>query len=875
MPTWKPSLPGRTRRTRPGAPPVDGASATADGGKATADGGKATADGAVAEEALAREEPQNHVVIEPLPTAPRARRASDVLRLLVALAVLVGAQLLAGLAHVSVRVTEHALLESIVTLPASLRDWMSAQAQVVAVLLPVVFIGALVGGKRFSLTARAVLAALAGTSAGVLVSDVFLASSHPASWSELLVGRGGVFAVRFPPVAWLSGVVAMLTVVSPEVSGRWRRALWWVVVVGSVVEVAVGAFLPVDAVAAVALGVCVGCVVLLAFGGPTNRPNADQVAAALEECGIELSRLKEVDAGTSGPALFTASTTQGPALTVKVLATEDRDRDRLSRLYRWLLIRDPEDDRAGPTVESAAEHEMLTMVTAAKADARVPDAVVAYPVTSGRGPRGALVAWVDVGGRSLPSVQPDDISGEVLADLWRSVAILQKHKLAHRLLRTDNVLLDKNKQAWLVGFSLGELGATDRQLAIDVAELLVSLSVQIGTDRAVSSAVAGLGPATLERAAPYVQPLAVSGATRGKARAFDRAREPQSAGGRRVLRPGGRPDVFRDLRTAVASATGTSPAKPEQLSRFTWKRLLALLGGFVVIYVVLPQLANFGAAVRALENADWWWILGALPAVFVAEAFSTLLLLGTVAAVLPFRPTYIVEFGGEFLDKVTPNGVGGMALSFRYLQKAGVDSGAATGSVGLQAILSTGASIVLAATFLAATGRKTSAHFSLQGHEWIFLVIAGVLIALALFALTPPGRRLFREKVWGFLRSAGGTVAAVAKSPRHVSLIAAGAIGWPMAEVVAFALCVHAVGGTLPFVQVAGIYLGGNLVASIAPTPGGLGALEAALVAGLSGLGMPLGAAASAVLIYRLLTFWLAIPVGWAALKLAERHGYV
>ena len=130
-----------------------------------------------------------------------------------------------------------------------------------------------------------------------------------------------------------------------------------------------------------------------------------------------------------------------------------------------------------------------------------------------------------------------------------------------------------------------------------------------------------------------------------------------------------------------------------------------------------------------------------------------------------------------------------------------------------------------AAAFLAATGRKTSAHFSLHGHEWLFLVIAGALIALGLFAITPPGRRLFREKVWGFLRSAGSTVAGVAKSPRHVSLIATGAFGWPMVEVVAFALCVHAVGGTLPFVQVAAIYLGGSLVASIAPVPGGLGAL--------------------------------------------------
>lgn len=100
-------------------------------------------------------------------------------------------------------------------------------------------------------------------------------------------------------------------------------------------------------------------------------------------------------------------------------------------------------------------------------------------------------------------------------------------------------------------------------------------------------------------------------------------------------------------------------------------------------------------------------------------------------------------------------------------------------------------------------------------------------------------------------------------------------MGWPLVEVVAFALCVHAVGGTLPFVEVAAVYLGGNLLASAAPTPGGLGAIEAALTAGLSGLGMPAGAAASAVLIFRLLTFWLSIPVGWLALRVAERRGYV
>jgi uncharacterized protein (TIRG00374 family) len=79
----------------------------------------------------------------------------------------------------------------------------------------------------------------------------------------------------------------------------------------------------------------------------------------------------------------------------------------------------------------------------------------------------------------------------------------------------------------------------------------------------------------------------------------------------------------------------------------------------------------------------------------------------------------------------------------------------------------------------------------------------------------------------------------------------------------------------LSFVQLGSAYMGARLVASVAPVPGGLGAIEATLMAALSRLGMAAGAATSGVLIYRLLTFWLNIPVGWVGLKVAEKRGYV
>jgi uncharacterized membrane protein YbhN (UPF0104 family) len=59
------------------------------------------------------------------------------------------------------------------------------------------------------------------------------------------------------------------------------------------------------------------------------------------------------------------------------------------------------------------------------------------------------------------------------------------------------------------------------------------------------------------------------------------------------------------------------------------------------------------------------------------------------------------------------------------------------------------------------------------------------------------------------------------------------------------------------------------------PTPGGLGAVEAALSAALTAAGLPGATAVSAVLLFRTLTFWLPVPAGWGAFNYLERHQYI
>ena len=91
----------------------------------------------------------------------------------------------------------------------------------------------------------------------------------------------------------------------------------------------------------------------------------------------------------------------------------------------------------------------------------------------------------------------------------------------------------------------------------------------------------------------------------------------------------------------------------------------------------------------------------------------------------------------------------------------------------------------------------------------------------------------------------------------------------------AFYASVAAYGGNLSFAEVGAVYLGASLIAAAAPTPGGLGALEAALVAGLTGVSLDAGVAVAAVLSYRLVTYWLPILPGWLSFRFLDRHGLI
>jgi undecaprenyl-diphosphatase len=157
----------------------------------------------------------------------------------------------------------------------------------------------------------------------------------------------------------------------------------------------------------------------------------------------------------------------------------------------------------------------------------------------------------------------------------------------------------------------------------------------------------------------------------------------------------------------------------------------------------------------------------------------------------------------------------------------------------------------------------------LPDHWQVVVAVLGVLVGAGLVRW---GRKLRGRLVPG-LRSAASSLRAVGAEPRRALALFAGSAGVTAGYGLALIAAVQAFGGGLPATSIFAVYLGGSALAAVSPTPGGLGALEAALVAGLTGLGASAGPSVAAVLVYRLITYWAPVLPGMALYRRLRGRG--
>jgi uncharacterized protein (TIRG00374 family) len=739
---------------------------------------------------------------------------------------------------------------SVTAVPQGVSSVLVGVGQVAALALPLVLAADLLRWRRYRLIAG--LIGAAAVAAGLLAGlERLLGGVRPAAVTAA-AGRGSwVTGAAFPSTAYVAGAVAVTAAVSAWLGRLARWALWAVVLLLAIVRLLAGVVLPMELLLAMLVGAVVGTGLLVALGTPDRRIGSRGVAGALLAIGMPVVSVGPAAVQGRGSRGFVAVLAGERRLFIKVLGQEQRDADLLYRGYRFLRLRGVGDVRPAASLKQAVEHQALVGMLAGRAGVRVPSVERLAAATDGS----VLLVLEMVDGAPLELSRADDVSDAQMRGLWVQIDRLHRAGIAHRSLRTGNVLVDDQRRPWIVDFSFAEVAATDRQLAVDVAELLASLAMLVGPDRAVTAATAAIGPRGVASAVPLLQPLALSAATRRGMR--------EQAG------------LLEATRLAAAAASGEPAAKLASLQRVRPRTLLVIALAAGAFYFLLPQLAQVGNSWRAFQSAQWGW----LPLVILMSALTyvagNFAIMGTVPQRLPFGPTLLTQSASSFVNRVTPANVGGMALNVRYLQKCGVDPATAVAAVGLNSLAGFVVHVVLLVLFLVWSGKAVGNAFKLPSSSTLLVVIAVVAAVLGAVLATRWGRRQVLHRIAGAVRSAGANLRVVAQRPAKLALLFGGSTAVTLAYIGALVVSVQAFGGGLSIVAVAAVYMGASAVAAAAPSPGGLGPLEAALVAALTGFGMASGPAVSAVLTYRLITYWLPVLPGWLSWNLLRRWAYV
>ncbi|MGY3203944.1 lysylphosphatidylglycerol synthase domain-containing protein [Streptomyces sp. TE5632] len=856
---------------------------------------------------------------EPLLPA-RVHRPSDLMRLLVGVLAVGVLLAVAAFAHGTTSGLEQDITKGTGQAPDLLIKIAGLASSIAILLVPVAFaIERLI--KRDGLRiADGVLAAVLAHGV-TLATDLWVARAAPGSIQDALTqpSPGDIHALTDPVHGYLAPVIAYMTAVGMSRRPRWRAVLWVVLLLDAFSMLVTGYTTPFSIILTVLIGWTVAYGTLYAVGSPNVRPTGQTLMAGLRTVGfrpVSASRQETsdaVEAGDRGRRYF-VTLEDGPPLDVTVVDREQQAQGFFYRTWRNLTLRGFATRSSLQSLRQALEQEALLAYAAIAAGANAPKLIA----TSELGPDAVILVYEHSGGRTLDSLPDEEITDELLRGTWRQVQALQSRRIAHRRLVGDAILVDRSGRVILTDLRVGEIAAGDLLLRMDVSQLLVTLGLRVGAERAVASALSVLGPDAVADCLPMLQPIALSRSTRGTLRRLARERahrdreavleasrqakllraeqaadqvEGPSAGSTAAGKPDKKTvraeqraeqraekraidealeeardeDLLTQIRHEVLRIRPQAPVEPARLERVRPRTLISFIAGAIGAYFLLTQLTHieFGPLIA---GAEWGWVAAAV--LFSAGSYfaAALALLGFVPERVPFVRTVAAQVAGSFVKIVAPAAVGGVALNTRFLQRAGVRPGLAVASVGASQLFGLGCHILMLLSFGYLTGTEKTPSLSPSR-----TVIAG-LLTVAVLVLVVTSVPFLRKFVVTRVRSLfAGVVPRMLDVLQRPQKLITG-IGGMLLLTACFVMCldasIRAFGDettSISIASVAVVFLAGNALGSAAPTPGGVGAVEATLTVGLIAVGLPKEVAAPAVLLFRLLTLWLPVLPGWLA----------
>lgn len=657
---------------------------------------------------------------------------------------------------------------------------------------------------------------------------------------------------------WIAMLAAVLTVSGPWLEARWRR-WWWTLLLAFVpIHLVVSAVVPARSLLGLAVGWFVGALTVLVVGTPALEVPLDGAVRALVRRGCGVTGLTVVRPAGPGPLVLWATSETDDSDTVdaqpgeckaivELYGPNQRSGGIMSQVWRRVRLRNSETAPLHASMRRAVEHRGLMAI--AIGDLGVANSTTVALAALDRG-------WTLYAHTQARGVAIDESSGDesLVGPVWKALGVLHRHQIAHGDLRGKEITVDDGT-ALFGGFGSAEYGATDVLLQADIAALLVSTTAIFGAEAAVRAAIGEFDERTVLAASRRLTKAALPKRIRAS-----------------VTEPGA---IMTAARDEVMHQTGADQIKAETITRFTRTQVIQLVLLVALVYVAYPFISTVPAFFSELRTANWWWAVLGLAVSALTYVGAAVALWACASGLVSFRNLTIMQVANTFAATTTPAGVGGLALSTRFLQKGGLGAIRATAAVALQQSVQVITHLGLLIFFSVIAG--TSANLShFVPKTTVLYLIGGVALGIVgTFTFVPQLRRWLGTELRPRLKELGGELVELAREPKRLALIVAGCAATTLGAALALWASVNAFGGGTTFVTVTVVTMIGGTLASAAPTPGGVGAVEAALIGGLAAFGVTAAVAVPSVLLYRVLTCWLPVFVGWPVMRWLTRNDMI
>ena len=768
---------------------------------------------------------------------PVTRRTNDILRLIMATVFLASVVTSSVITRPRWIALEKSVSEIVGVLTPTQSDVVYLVYGLAILALPFMILIGLVVGRQWKLlgayAAAAILAAFP-----LSISNNRIAAPR---WHFDVSDRLNTLPAQFlDDPRWIAMLAAVLTVSGPWLPARWRH-WWWALLLAFVpIHLVISAIVPARSLVGLAVGWFVGALVVLAVGTPALEVPLEDAVRAMAKRGFVVSRLTVVrPAGPGALVLSTGAGDPDSTASIELYGPHQRSGGALRELWRKLRLRDAETAPLQTSMRRAVEHRALMAI--AISDAGVANTSTIAFAALDRG-------WTLYAHKPIRGVPLEECADTTpVAKVWESLHTLHGYQISHGDLRGNEITVDDG-QVLFGGFGTAEYGATDAQLKSDIVALLVTTAAVYDAKSTVGAAIEAFGKDAILTASRKLTKSAVPKRLRKSVADSN--------------------EVLSSLRTEVKGQTGADQLKTEPITRFTRSQVIQLVLLGALVYVAYPFISTVPTFFSQLRNANYWWALLGLVISALTYVGAAAALWASADETVSFWRLSVAQVANTFAATTTPAGVGGLALSTRYLQKGGgLSPMRATTAVALQQAVQVIMHLGLLILFSTVAGASMNLSHFVPDATVLYLIAGVTLGIVGTFLFVPTLRRWLATDLRPKIKELARDLVEVAREPKRLGLIVLGCTGTTLGAALALWASVQAFGGGATFVTCTVVTMVGGTLASAAPTPGGVGAVEAALIGGLAAFGVPAAVGVPSVLLYRVLTCWIPVFVGWPVMR--------